>query len=76
MEEKESYRIFDIKEADPQLEKHRKDVLEKYLEYEFVLLKSFNEQGKTLVDVIDQIKTILWFVKNERMQHINNEFGL
>jgi len=76
MEEKESYSIFDIREADPQLEKHRKDVLEKYLEYEFVLLKSYNEQGKTLDDVIDQMKTILWFVKNERMQHISNEFGL
>jgi hypothetical protein len=76
MEKKESYSIFDIKEADPQLEKHRKDVLEKYLEYEYVLLKNFNEHGKTLADVIDQIKTILWFVKNERMQHISNEFGL
>jgi hypothetical protein len=51
-------------------------VLEKYLEYEYVLLKSFNDQGKTLDDVIDQMKTILWFVKNERMQHISNEFGL
>ena len=76
MDEKESYSIFDIKEAEPQLEKHRKDVLEKYLEYEYVLLKSFNDQGKTLDDVINQMKTILWYVKNERMQHISNEFGL
>ena len=76
MNEKESYSIFDIREADPQLEKHRKDVLEKYLEYEFVLLKNFNDQGKTLIDVIDQIKNILWFIKNERMQQISNEFGL
>jgi adenine C2-methylase RlmN of 23S rRNA A2503 and tRNA A37 len=76
MDEKESYSIFYIKEAEPQLEKHRKDVLEKYLEYEYVLLKSFNDQGKTLDDVIEQMKTILWFVKNERIQHISNEFGL
>ena len=76
MDEKESYSIFDIKEAEPQLEKHRKDVLEKYLGYEYVLLKSFNDQGKTLDDVTDQMKTILWYVKNERMQHISNEFGL
>ena len=76
MDEKESYSIFDIKEAEPQLEKHRKDVLEKYLEYEYVLLKSFNDQGKTLDDVIEQMKTILWYVKNERIQHISNEFGL
>jgi len=76
MEKNEPYSIFDIREADPQLEKHRKDVLEKYLEYEFVLLKSFNDSGKTLDDVIDQMKTVLWYVKNERMQHISNEFGL
>lgn len=57
MEENEPYSIFDIREPDPQLEKQRKDVLEKYLEYEFVLLKSFNDQGKTLDDVIVQIKT-------------------
>ena len=33
MKEEQSYSIVDIKEADPVLEKHRKDVLEKYLEY-------------------------------------------
>jgi hypothetical protein len=76
MEEKESYSILDIREVDPQLEKHRKDVLEKYLEYGIVLLRKFNDQGKTLEDVIEQMKTVLWYVKNERMQQINNELGL
>jgi hypothetical protein len=76
MEEIESYGILDIREADPQLEKHRKDVLEKYLEYEIVLLREYNEKGKSLEDVIEQMKTVLWYVKNERMQQIENEFGL
>lgn len=76
MEEIESYGILDIREADPQLEKHRKDVLEKYLEYEIVLLRECNEKGKSLEDVIEQMKTVLWYVKNERMQQIENEFGL
>ncbi|MBE3136659.1 MAG: hypothetical protein IMZ43_04590 [Thermoplasmata archaeon] len=76
MEEKESYSILDIREVDPQLERHRKDVLEKYLEYGIVLLRKFRDQGKTLDDVIEQMKTVLWYVKNERMQQINNELGL
>lgn len=76
MEEKETYSILDIREIDPQLEKHRKDVLEKYLEYGFVLLKNFGDQGKTLDDVIEHVRTILWFVKNERMHQINDEIGL
>ena len=37
--EEGSYSIIDIKEADPQLEKHRKDVIEKYIEYEITLCK-------------------------------------
>ncbi len=76
MEEKETYSILDIREADPQLEKHRKEVLEKYLEYGLVQLKKFRDQGKTLDDVIEQMKTVLWYVKNERIQQINNELGL
>jgi hypothetical protein len=76
MEEKESYGIFDIREADPQLEKHRKDVIEKFMEYHIILLQQLRDAGKTLDDVIDQMKTALWYVKNERMQQINNELGL
>jgi len=76
MKEKESYSILDIREADPQLEKHRKDVLEKYLEYGLVILQKFKDQGKTLDEVIEQMKTVLWYVKNERMQQINSELGL
>jgi len=76
MEEKESFGILDIREADPQLEKHRKDVLEKYLEFGLVSLGRQREQGKTLDDVIEQMKTVLWYVKNERMQQIQNELGL
>jgi len=60
----------------PQQEKHRKDVLEKYLEFGLVSLKNLKTQGKTLDDVIEQMKTVLWYVKNERMQQMQNEFGL
>jgi hypothetical protein len=76
MEEKESYGIFDIREVDPQLEKHRKDVLEKYLEYGIIAVQTLKDQGKTLDDVIEQMKAVLWYVKNERMQQISNELGL
>lgn len=76
MEEKETYGILDIREVDPQLEKHRKDVLEKYLEYGLVSLRRVRDEGKTLDEVIEQMKTVLWYVKNERMQQIQNEFGL
>jgi hypothetical protein len=76
MEEKESYGILDIREADPQLEKHRKDVLEKYLEFELVFMMKLRDQGKNLDDLIDQMKTSLWYVKNERMQQIRSELGL
>jgi hypothetical protein len=76
MEEKESYGILDIREVDPQLEKHRKDVLEKYLEFELVFMMKLRDQGKNLDDLIDQMKTSLWYVKNERMQQIRSELGL
>jgi hypothetical protein len=76
MKEKETYGILDIREADPQLEKHRKDVLEKYLEFGLVSMQRVRDQGKTLDDVIEQMKTALWYVKNERMQQIQNELGL
>lgn len=75
MEERKSYDILDVCEADPQLEKHRKDVIEKYLEYEYVSLRNAKEQGKTLDDVIDEMKTVLWLIKNERMQQIHDELG-
>lgn len=76
MKETESYSILDIKESDPQLEKHRKDVLEKYLEFELIFMMKLRDRGKTLDDVIEQMKTALWYVKNERMQQINDELGL
>jgi len=76
MGEIKSYSILDIREADPQLEKHRKDVIEKYIEYGIVLLRKLKDQGKNIDDVIEQVKTILWYVKNERMQQISNEFGV
>ena len=74
--EEVSYSIMDIKEIDPKLEKHRKEVIEKYLEYEIVLMQDFRDQGKNLDDFIEQMKTILWYVKNERAQQIKNEIGL
>ena len=76
MKEKESYSIMDFKEADPQLEKHRKDVIEKYIEYELVLMHEFKDQGKSLGDVIEHMKTILWYVKNQRAQQIKEELGM
>lgn len=76
IKEEESYSIMDIKEVDPLLEKHRKEVIEKYLEYEIVLMHEFRDEGKTLDDFIEHMKTALWYVKNERSQQIKNEIGL
>ena len=59
MNEKESYNILDLKEADPILEKHRRDVIEKYMEYEIVLMHEFKEKGKNLDDYLEHIKTTL-----------------
>ena len=76
IKEEESYSIMDIKEVDSVLEKYRKDVIEKYIEYEIVLMKEFKEQGKNLDDIIDHLKTTLWYVKNQRAQQIKEELGL
>jgi len=75
-ESKESYSILDVKEGDPRLEKHRQVVLENYLEFGIVMLQKSRDQGKTLSDVIEQAKTVLWYVKNERMQQLSRELGL
>ena len=74
--EEKSYGIMDIKEADPQLEKHRKDVIEKYIEYEIALLQDFKEQGKSLDDYLEHLKTTLWYVKDQRAHQIKNELGV
>jgi len=74
--EEKSYGIMDIIEADPQLEKHRKDVIEKYLEYEIALMHDFNEKGKSFGDYIEHIKTTLWYVKDQRAQQIKKELGM
>lgn len=78
MKEKETktYSIMDIREIDPRLEKHRKDVLEEYIEYGIVLMHEFKDQGKNLDDVIEHMKTILWYVKNQRAQQIKEELGM
>ena len=76
IDEEESYSIMDIKEADPQLEKHRKEVIEKYIEYEIVLMQDFKEQGKSFDDYIDQMKTTLWYVKDQRAKQIKKELGM
>jgi hypothetical protein len=73
IDEEESYSIMDIKEADPLLEKHRKDVIEKYIEYEIALMQDFKEQGKSLNDYLEHMKTTLWYVKNQRAQQIKKE---
>ncbi|KYK29629.1 hypothetical protein AYK20_05145 [Thermoplasmatales archaeon SG8-52-1] len=74
--EEESYCIMDIKEADPQLEKHRKEVIEKYIEYVLVLMQDFKIQGKSLDEYIDYMKTILWYIKEERAESIKNDLGV
>jgi hypothetical protein len=76
MNDGKTYSIKDVQESDPRLEKYRKDVLEKYLEYGLVALQKAQSEGKTIEDVIDQAKTVLWYVKNERMQQIQDELGL
>jgi transposase len=76
IDEEESYSIMDIKEADPKLEKHRKEVIEKYIEYEIALLQDFKEQDKSINDYIDHMKTTLWYIKEQRAQQIKNELGI
>ena len=75
MEREISNNIFDITEPDPILEKHRKDVLEKYIEYDLILLQTFKDEGKNLDEFLEHKKKILWFIKNERMQQIKKELG-
>jgi len=65
MDDQRTFNFFDMHESDPNLEKHRIDVLEKYLEFGLISLLKAKEEGKTLDDIIDQTKTILWYVKNE-----------
>ena len=76
MKEKQTYSIMDIREVDPRLEKHRKEVIEKYIEYGIVLMHEFKDQGKSLDDVIEHMKTILWYMKNQRAQQIKEELGM
>ena len=70
------YGFLELEEASSFLEKHRRDVVENYLEYHLVMLQRLREQGKTLDDVIEQMKLILWCMKNERMHKISEEIGL
>lgn len=74
--EEESYSIMDFKEADPQLEKHRKEVIEKYIEYEITTMQDFQEKGKSLGDYIEHLKTILWYIKDQRAHQIKKELGV
>jgi len=74
--ESKSYSIMEIKEADPKLEKHRKEVIEKYIEYELAIMLDFKEKGKSLSDYIEYLKTILWYIKDQRAHLMNEEFGI
>jgi hypothetical protein len=76
IDEEESYCIMDIKEADPLLERHRKEVIEKYIEYELALMQDFKDRGKLLDDYIDYMKTILWYIKEERAESIKKDLGI
>ena len=66
---------MDIKEADLQLEKYRKDIIEKYIEYEICLLQDFKDQGKSFEEYIEYMKTILWYIKDQRAHQIKKELG-
>ena len=76
MNEKETYDVIDFDEADSFLERHRKDVIEKFMEYQIILLYKFKDENKTIDDYLERIKTALWYVKNQRAQQIHNELGL
>ena len=52
LNEEESYNIMNIKEADSRLERYRKDIIEKYIEYEIVKMLEFKERGKSFDDFI------------------------
>ena len=65
-----------IKEAEPYLEKYRKDVIEKYIEFEIALMLDFKKDGKSLDDYIDYIKTILWYIKDQRAHQLKKELGI
>ena len=74
--EGKSYNIMDIKEADPQLEKYRKNVIEKYIEFEICLMLDFKKDGKSLDDYIEYMKTILWYIKDQRAHQLKKELGI
>lgn len=74
--EGKSYSIMGIKEADPQLENYRKDVIEKYIEFEIALMLDFKKDGKSLDDYIDYMKTILWYIKDQRAHQLKKELGI
>ena len=67
---------MEIKEADPQLEKYRKEVIEKYIEYEISLIQEFKDKGKSLDEYMEHLKTILWFIKDQRAQLIKKDLGV
>ena len=54
----------------------RKEVIENYIEYDIAMMQDFKEQGKSLDNYIDHMKTILWFIKDQRAQQIKTELGL
>ncbi len=72
----ESCSIKEFKEADPILENFRKDVIEKFIEYEIVVMQDFMDKGKSLSEYIEHMKMILWHIKDKRAHQINKEFGL
>ena len=76
IDDEESFKIMEFKEADSYLEKHKKDVIEKYIEYEIAIMQDFKDQGKSFDEYIDYTKTILWNIKDQRAQIIKKELGM
>ncbi len=76
MNEKETVGVMDLKEADSINEQHRMDIIEKFLEYQIILLNKFKDENKTIDEYLEHLKMTLWHIKENRAQQFQNELGL
>jgi len=78
MKDHEKEKIVDFLEdieENPLLEKYRKQVLMKYIEYNIILVQRYIDERKTLSDLLDFAKDVLWFTKNKQVEEIEQEIG-
>ena len=52
MNGKETYGLTDFKEADSILERHKREVIEKLLEYQIILLNKFKDFGMKKEEIL------------------------